>query len=194
MRNLSWALLMCAFAIPSNAQQETILYKAGMIQAAPGKLLDLIDLEKKMTADAENSPGDPAPLWMRHSQGDRWDLLILYPIGNYSEYYQPERIAKRAQADVSVNLGQKFQQDIAWQEDLFVSGPDLALLRKAFAEGAFFHVEMFVALPGKLAELKQERIMENSYARALKQPENFIFVRDQGAAWVMGQSRFPQTR
>ena len=25
--------------------------------------------------------------------------------------------------------------------------------------------------------------MENAYAKALKQPENFIFVRDQGAAW-----------
>ncbi len=25
--------------------------------------------------------------------------------------------------------------------------------------------------------------MENAYARAVKQPENFIFVRDQGASW-----------
>lgn len=25
--------------------------------------------------------------------------------------------------------------------------------------------------------------MENAYARSLKEPENFIFVRDQGAAW-----------
>jgi len=66
---------------------------------------------------------------------------------------------------------------------LFVAGADVATLRKAFADGAFFHVEMFEALPGKLAELRQERNMENSYAHALKQPENFIFVRDQGAAW-----------
>ena len=74
-------------------------------------------------------------------------------------------------------------EDIAWQEDLFAYGPPLADLRKAFAGGAFFHVEMFVALPGKFADLYKEREMENAYSKALKQPENFIFVRDQGAAW-----------
>jgi len=42
---------------------------------------------------------------------------------------------------------------------------------------------MFVALPGKFADLYKEREMENAYSRGLKQPENFIFVRDQGAAW-----------
>ena len=42
---------------------------------------------------------------------------------------------------------------------------------------------MFVSLPGKFAELYKEREMENTYSRALKQPENFIFFRDQGAAW-----------
>ena len=42
---------------------------------------------------------------------------------------------------------------------------------------------MFVALPGKFADLYKEREMENAYSKALKEPENFIFVRDQGAAW-----------
>ena len=174
-------VLMCFCSLPACAASQ-YFYKVTLVQAAPGKLLELIDLYKTRAA-AYQAAGDEAPLWMRHSQGDHWDLLILYPIGNYSEYYQPERIAKRAQADMSANLDQKFQQDIAWQEDLFVTGPDLATLRKAFADGAYFHVEMFEALPGKLPELKQERVMENSYARTLKEPENFIFVRDQGAAW-----------
>ena len=174
-------VLICFCCLPAVAASQ-YFYKVTLVQAAPGKLLELIDLYKARVA-VYQAAGDEAPLWMRHSQGDHWDLLILYPIGNYSEYYQPERIAKRAQADMSANLDQKFQQDIAWQEDLFVTGPDLATLRKAFAEGAYFHVEMFEALPGKLSELKQERMMENSYAHALKQPENFIFVRDQGAAW-----------
>ena len=174
-------VLICFCCLPAVAASQ-YFYKVTLVQAAPGKLLELIDLYKARVA-VYQAAGDEAPLWMRHSQGDHWDLLILYPIGNYSEYYQPERIAKRAQADMSANLDQKFQQDIAWQEDLFVAGPDLAMLRKAFADGAYFHVEMFEALPGKLPELKQERQMENSYARTLKQPENFIFVRDQGAAW-----------
>src|SRR5947207_12067501 len=174
-------LLICVCSRYAAAASQ-YFYQVSLVQAAPGKLLELIDLYKARAA-AYQAAGDEAPLWMRHSQGDHWDLLILYPIGNYSEYYQPERIAKRAQADMSANLDQKLQQDIAWQEDLFVTGADVATLRKAFADGAFFHVEMFEALPGKLAELKQERNMENGYARALKQPENFIFVRDQGAAW-----------
>src|SRR6476619_7226101 len=87
--------MMCAVALPATAQENYVLYKASLIQAAPGKLLELIDLEKKMFTEAEKTAGDRAPLWMRHSQGDRWDLLILYPVGTYSEYYKPERAAKR---------------------------------------------------------------------------------------------------
>ena len=117
---------------------------------------------------------------MRHSQGDHWDLMVIFPVGSYAEYYQPARIAKRQQAQQAAKLDEKFKEQIAWQEDLFAYGPPLADLRKAFADGAFFHVEMFVRLPGKFAELYKEREMENAYSKALKQPENFIFVRDQG--------------
>jgi hypothetical protein len=152
------------------------------VQAAPGKLLELIELYKSQ-ADLVKAAGDESPLWMRHSQGDHWDLLILWPMSSYSEYYQPERVAKREQPEKAGRLQAKVRENIAWQEDLFAYGPGLADLRKAFAAGAFFHVEMFVALPGMFGELFKEREMENTYARALKQPENFIFVRSQGAAW-----------
>jgi hypothetical protein len=118
---------------------------------------------------------------MRHSQGDHWDLMILYPMGNYAQYYEPQRISKRTQAEQPTN--DKIKENIAWQEDLFAYGPPIEALRKAFADGGFFHVEMFVALPGQFQQLYREREMENAYSRALKQPENFIFVRDQGAAW-----------
>jgi hypothetical protein len=169
--------------VPSATAASQYLYKVTLVQAAPAKLLELIDLYKARSA-AYQGAGDEAPLWMRHSQGDHWDLLILFPVGNYSDYYQPERVARRKKADelVAANT-EKFKAAIAWQEDLFAYGPPLAELRQAFANGAYFHVEMFVALPGKFAELYQERQMENAYARALKQPQNFIFVRDQGAAW-----------
>ena len=40
-----------------------------------------------------------------------------------------------------------------------------------------------MALPGMFTDLYKEREMENTYAKAIKEPENFIFVRDQGAAW-----------
>ena len=85
------------------------LYKVSFIQAAPGKLLELIDLQK--ARNVRNDSGDEYSFWMRHSQGDRWDLMIVYPMGSYAEYYKPERIAKRAAAE-SKN-GQKFRDDIA---------------------------------------------------------------------------------
>src|SRR5215813_6703877 len=162
------------------APKSSDLYKVTLVQAAPGKLPELIELYKQQFAALQQA-GDEAPLWMRHSQGDHWDLMILYPMGGYPEYYAMERLAKRAQAERAT--GGKLGEYIAWQEDLFASGPLVADLRKSFAAGAFFHVEMFVALPGKFADLYREREMENAYAKALKQPENLIFVRDQGAAW-----------
>jgi hypothetical protein len=152
------------------------------VQAAPGKLPELIDFYKTWFA-ALKDVGDEAPLWMRHSQGDHWDLMILVPMGSYTDFYQAGRLAKRKQAAQANKLEDKVSDDIAWQEDLFAYGPPLADLRKAFASGAFFHVEMFIALPGKFADLYKEREMENAYAKALKEPENFIFVRDRGAAW-----------
>jgi hypothetical protein len=173
-------LLGSCWATPASAADNPDLYKVTLVQAAPGKLLELIDLYKQRAALLKDV--DEAPLWMRHSQGDHWDLMILFPLGSYSDYYAPQRMAKRNQAAQAAKLDDKFKEDIAWQEDLFAYGPALADLRKAFAGGAFFHVEMFVALPGKFADLYKEREMENVYAKTLKEPENFIFVRDQGAA------------
>jgi hypothetical protein len=173
-------IVLCCGAASAFAPKSQDLYKVTLVQAAPGKLPELIDLYKQRAAALQQG-GEEGPLWMRHSQGDHWDLMILYPMGSYPEYYEAERIKKRAQAEQAT--AEKFKEDIAWQEDLFVYGPQLADLRKAFAAGGFFHVEMFVALPGKLADLYKEREMENAYAKAIKEPENFIFVRDQGAPW-----------
>jgi hypothetical protein len=181
MPKLCWLVMMCAVALPATAQQNELLYKASLIQAAPGKLLELFDLEKKMFAEAEKSAGDPAPLWMRHSQGDRWDLLILYPVGTYSEYYKPERAAKREKLRQESLAA--LRNDIAWQEEVFVHGPPLEALHKSCDGAGFFHVEMFQALPGKHEELIKQRVMENTFSHAMKLPENLIFVRDQGAAW-----------
>ena len=162
------------------AAENQYLWKVSLVQAAPGKLPELIDLYKQRSA-ALTAAGDESPLWMRHSQGDHWDLMILTPMQSYASFFQPERISKREKVEQA--SAAQFKANIAWQEDLFAYGPALGDLRKAFANGAFFHVEMFVALPGMFTDLYKEREMENSYAKAIKEPENFIFVRDQGAAW-----------
>ncbi|PYX59045.1 MAG: hypothetical protein DMG73_09620 [Acidobacteria bacterium] len=167
---------------PSVAQQGRYLYKATLVQAAPGKILEVIDLFQTISNEMKQA-GTQAPLWMRHSQGDRWDLLLLFPMGSYGDYYGREKVGRRDTNEPLSVPAQKLKQDVSWQEDVFVYGPPLQELRKAFDAAGFFHVEMFQSLPGKQAELYRERDQENLYSRALKQPENLIFVRDQGAAW-----------
>ena len=187
---ISLALLIAAHAQPLLAQQQpppkphpqpSYLYKTSLVQAAPGKLLDLIDTYKTIFAEETKITGDAAPLWMRHSQGDRWDLLILFPMASYSDFYKPDRTVKRE--TVLDPWRSRLAEDIAWQEDVFVYGPSLDDLRKAFATAGLFHVEMFQSLAGKQAELYKQREMENAFSHAVRAPENFIFVRDQGAAW-----------
>src|SRR5271154_1767840 len=153
--------------------QQTYLYKTSLVQAAPGKLLELIDTYKKFFAEESKITGDFAPLWMRHSQGDRWDLMILFPMGAYTEFYKPDRTMKREM--VMESWRDRFNYDVAWQEDIFVYGPPIEELRKAFADAVFFHIEMFQSLPGKQAALNKQREMENTFSRAVKAPENFIF-------------------
>ena len=180
------ALLIVVLGLTLSAQTtrrnygkiQTYLYKVSFIQAAPGKLLELIDLQKERNTRKDS--GDEPALWMRHSQGDRWDLMILYPVGEYSEYYKPERIAKRSGADTNPTA---FNADIAWREDIFVYGPPLGEVKKNWDGAGFFHVEIFQSLPGKQSELFKEREMENDYLAKLNQPTNLIFTRDQGAAW-----------
>ena len=179
LRILLW-LASLALLVPSaTASETTYLYRARLVQAAPGKLLEVIDLYRASLAGYKDA-GDELPLWMRHSQGDHWDLLILIPMKSYDEYYNPGRIARRKSQRDSLR---KLDELIAWQEDVFVYGPPIDEVRKTFASSAFFHVEMFHSLAGKQSELFKEREMENAYLKTLKRPENFIFVRDQGAAW-----------
>jgi hypothetical protein len=166
-------------ANPPAKPAPSYLYDARLVQAAPGKLLELIDLYKAR-APLYQASGDETPFWMRHSQGDRWDLMLLFPMSSYSEYYRPDRIEKRKKAETGAG---SLSEWIAWQEDVFVYGPPLDEVKKAFTGAGFFHVEMFQSLAGKQSELYKQRQMENAYLRILKEPDNLIFVRDRGAAW-----------
>jgi len=182
MRVLLVLVISVLLAPTTSASEPTYLYKAKLVQAVPGKLLEVIDLLKASQAGSRDA-GDELPLLMRHSQGDHWDLLVLIPMKSYADYYSAERIAKRMQTLGATQA--TLDELITWQEDVFVYGPPLADLRKALDSSAFFHVEMFDSLAAKQSDLFKEREMENAYLKALKRPENFIFVRDQGAAWDM---------
>jgi hypothetical protein len=154
------------------------LYKTTFVRAAPGKLLDLIALYKSRMA-AHDASGDERPLWWRHTQGDQWDLMLLTPMGSYTEYYTKKRVARRKDE----GFARKLDACSSWREDIFVMGPPLETVKKVFNAAAYYHIEIFVALPGKQAELFKERVMENVYQVGIGRPENMIFVRDQGASW-----------
>jgi hypothetical protein len=138
-----------------------VLYRTTLLRAAPGRLLDLVAALK-----------GKAPWIFRHSQGDQWDLMALSPLGSYADHF------KATGALPPVAPGEL----VAWQEDEFVRGPDLAAL-PGFSEAGLVHIEMFHALPGKRADLLHQREMENAYLGATGQPQNAIFVRDLGASW-----------
>jgi hypothetical protein len=164
----------------SSQAKDRYLYRAEFIQAAPGKLLELIDLYKARFRDPLSNGGEPA-VWMRHSQGDHWDLLLLFPMVSYTEYYGYEQSARREAGETAFNT--KAAPLISWREDIFVYGPPISVVKAASSKASFFHVEIFQSLSGKQSELYREREMENAYQRALHRPENLIFVRDQGGSW-----------
>ena len=165
------------------------LYKTTFVRAAPGKLLDLIALYKSRM-EVYDAAKDERPLWWRHAEGDQWDLMLLIPMGSYADYYSKERLAVRKKAAGTSSLASaEFQDKLdscsAWREDLFVMGPPLETVKQAFEGASFYHVEMFIALSGKQAELFKEREMENAYQVAMGRPEYMTFVRQEGAAWDM---------
>jgi len=172
---------------PPPSTKPVYLYKTTFVRAAPGKLLDLIALNKDRMAVIEAS-GDAGPFWWRHTQGDQWDLMLLSPMGSYAEYYAKNKIARRKKAAEASGLSQeefarKLDACSSWREDVFVMGPPLEFVKKAFEGTAYYHIEIFVSLPGKQEELFKEREMENVYAVETGRPYNMIFVRDQGAVW-----------
>jgi hypothetical protein len=135
-----------------------------------------------------DASGDERPLWWRHTQGDQWDLMLLFPMGSYAEYYSKERVSRRKKAAEASPLShEEFRQKLnacsAWREDIFVLGPPLESVKKAFDGASYYHIEICIALPGKQEELFKEREMENTYQVATGRPETMIFVRDQGASW-----------
>ena len=163
------------------------LYRFVIVQAAPGKLPDLIELYRsRMPVIAAG--GDELPFVVRHSQGDHWDLCIIYPSGSFSDYYSRERVAKRrAAGDASgvpnAEFARRFYSMVSWHEDLYAAGPPLEVLREHVRGMGLAHFEMLLALAGKRDDLINERQMENVFNRERGRRGTLIFVHDQGAAW-----------
>lgn len=174
---------LLAFAIGASAQTGNYIYKTIAIRAAPGHLLELIDLLKTDIAN-KNVFSDEAPVLMRHSQGDHWDLLMIVPIGNdLEDYFTKENQDRIVQSKTQgQSYGSAYFNHISWQEEGFYFGPALRLFNNRFNEMGYYHVEMFKALAGKQSELLKQREMENIYLNEIKREPNFIFTKIMGSA------------
>jgi hypothetical protein len=163
------------------------LYRFVLIQAAPGRLLELIDLYKRRLPVIA-AGGDEVPYIVRHSQGDRWDLCVIYPSGGFTAYYSADRVRRREAAAAAsgvtgAQFAKQFYDLVAWHEDVYVEGPPLAAFRDYVKDPGLVHLEMFQALAGKRDLLIEERKMESAFNRARSRPETLLFTHEQGAAW-----------
>lgn len=161
---------------PSESTGGLYLYRITTLRAEPGKLPELINY---LTAqrDAANTSELAAhtPVIMRHSQGDQWDLLLLFPIGSYQNYFGGDLNAGVAQFQA------RLDRLSAFREDLFAYGPPPGAVLDAYADNGFFHIEMFMALAGRKDDLIEQRRMENAYLQAVGRVTNLIWVGDMGS-------------
>jgi hypothetical protein len=163
--------LLLALSLAGAAADSATLYRVLLLRAAPGRLLEVIDLYKQHLP-AYDALRELRPFIMRHSQGDQWDLLLLFPM-----------TADRVQASDAAWFGAAVAPRVAWQEEVFVAGPPRDRVAAALGTGDFYHIEMHLALAGKQADLVREREMENAFERWLGRPEDLIFTRVAGASW-----------
>ena len=181
--------VLIAFAIPLLASGEVrelegdYLYKVSTVRAAPGSLSELLDWTAKLRdSDYFEDSGQELPLLMRHSQGDQWDLMFIVPMESWTAYYSELATQKRSKASSAhAQLLKSKDTMIAFDEDHFAYGPPLSVVKKAYADNSFFHIEMFAAAPGKADELLGQRRMENVYLRTTGQTPNIIFRRAAGS-------------
>jgi hypothetical protein len=198
----AWVGVVAACAGPptplagqGTTDEPAVLYRAALLQAAPGRLLDLIAVLR-----ARFPEDDPAsPLVMRHSQGDHWDLMILGPASELesglSNAAPPDLLAlvrgrptEPPEASEVEAVEQPLAADsldalLAWSEDLWAWGPPVRTFRDRARGAGFFHIEMFVALAGRRAGLVEQRRMENEYLRRIGLSDNLLWVRHAGADW-----------
>ncbi len=159
------------------------LYRVTTLRAAPAQLAALLD----WFADVEGSgyyadAAMPPPLLMRHSQGDQWDLMLIAPMGSWVAYHADEAAGKRGSAaQRHADLLAAYGSLIAFEEDHFAYGPAWKSLSRAYADNAFYHIEMFEAVAGKTGELLDQRRRENGYLEATGQRPNTIFRRAAGS-------------
>ena len=174
--------------LPAHALGQTegdYLYNLTMLRAAPGHFTELSSALEESLAIHERA-GDQVPFWIRHSQGDQWDFMLIHPIGDFSSYYAPDRIQDRAAAwgtGPGLEVSERLSSLVSYREEWFARSVAVDEMARRFEGMGLFHVEMFAGLPGKRAELLEQRRMENRYYEHLDRQQNVLFVREGGSNW-----------
>ena len=168
-------------ALSVSAQDQ--LYRVKLVRAAPGELLEVIELLKD-DMKKHSDYGIQKPYLMRHSQGDQWDLLFIYPIESVSKHFSKKASKKRMDSKTLGKIyGDRFFEKISSHQEAVFAGPSKEQFSKWFEEFGYYHVEIFTALAGKQKELLKQRQMENVYYKVLNRRQNFIFTKVTGPTW-----------
>ncbi|MBU2527202.1 MAG: hypothetical protein KKC03_11430 [Bacteroidetes bacterium] len=181
MKKILITLIVLAASFASDAQ--TQLYRVNLLRAKPGELLKLISVIETDMAQHQKL-GINKPYLLRHSQGDHWDLMLIYPIPDLDSYFSAAETDKRAASQsIEKKYGDAFFDLVSFQQEAIVSGPDLQTFTNAFDNYNLFHIEIFTALAGKQSELLKQREMENVFYSHINHRPNLIFTRVFGPAW-----------
>ena len=178
MKRSIYFLLTFFVFLSCQAQENDVYYKVITMRATPGKLLELIDVLKVDLKNYQRA-GIEQPFLMRHSQGDQWDLLLMYPIKDLGKHFSAAEMGKRRDnsATLDQGYGRPYYNLISWQEEQIVEGPSLEEFNARFSNFDYYHVEMFQALAGKQEELLKQRQMENVYLTEIGRDTNLIFTK-----------------
>jgi hypothetical protein len=176
------------FFLPESVVSQTegdYLYKVVMLRTAPGHFSELISALEE-SSDLQEEAGDQAPFWVRHSQGDQWDFMLIYPMADFPSYFDVERARRRSAAWDSARgqaLSERLSGLTSYQEEWFARSIEVEQMTGRFDGMGFFHIEMFAGLPGKRPELVEQRRMENRYLEYLGRQQNVVFIREAGPNW-----------
>ncbi len=174
-------LLAIAFSTQLIGQDQ--LYKVTLLRAKPGELLNLIE-QLKQDISSYSDYTKNKPYLLRHSQGDHWDLMLIYPIDDLQEYFSKEQSnRRRGSQTIERPIGDDFFDIVSFQEEAIVSGPAINRFAAAFEKYDLFHIEIFTPLAGKQAELVKQRQAENKFYILINHRPNFIFKRVFGPSW-----------
>ena len=174
-------LLTVLVATQAIAQEQ--LYKVTLLRAKPGELLKLIDVIKEDISNYTDFTSNK-PYLLRHSQGDHWDLMVIYPIDDLDAYFSTDQSNRRKKSKtLEKAVGDSFFDLVSFQEEAIVNGPVINRFATAFEKYELFHIEIFTSLAGKQAELVKQRQAENKFYALINHRPNFIFNRVFGPSW-----------